>query len=173
MLTMNRIAAVFSLLGVLAAPLALAAADPVSPVADPATFRWVAKCSEIRTPRIAVCRIVPDVEQGVIYRGPSMPVTFQIDNRKGRSVTVGGEQNCLEQPALLRFGQNPPFVIRTSDSLTGAMFDRVVAEFRAAKTGTIEYAPLPDCKRVTATFYYSNLDDVLAKALATVGGDTN
>ena len=151
--------------------MALAAGNPVPAVADPATFRWTARCTEIASPRIAVCRIVPDVEEGVVYHGPFVPVTFQIDNQKGRSVTIGGDQNCLEQPAQLRFGKNPPFSLRSSDRLTGAVFDRVVAEFRAAKSGTIEYAPLPDCRRVTATFYYSNLDDTLAKALAFVGGE--
>jgi hypothetical protein len=166
---MNRIGVFLSMLLLLPAPLA-AGADAVPATTDPATFRWAVKCSEIPTPRIAVCRIVQEVAQGVVYRGPFVPVTFQIDNRKGRSVNVGGDQNCLEQPATLRFGTNPPFTLRSSDSLNGATFDRVVAEFRAAKSGVVEYAPLPDCKRVSATFYYSNLDDVLAKAVATVSG---
>ena len=168
---MTRITAFLSLL--LLAPTALAAADAGSTIRDPASFRWIARCTQIPSPRIAVCRVVPDVEQGINYKGPFIPVTFQIDNQKGRSVTVGGDQNCLEHPAMLRFGKNAPFVISTRDNLSGAMFDRVVAEFRAAKKGTVEYAPLPDCKRVTATFYYSNLDDALAKALAYVNGDTN
>ena len=168
---MTRIAAVLSLLLLLPAPLALAAGNPVPAVADPATFRWTARCTQIASPRIAVCRIVPDVEEGIVYRGPFLPVIFQIDNQKGRSVMISGEQNCLEQPAQLRFGRNPPFTLRVNDRLSGAVFDRVVAEFRAAKSGTIEYAPLPGCKRVTATFYYSNLDDALAKAHAFVGGN--
>jgi hypothetical protein len=166
---MNRIGVLLTLLLLLPAPLA-AGADAVPATTDPATFRWAVKCSEIPTPRIAICRIVQEVAQGVIYRGPFVPITFQIDNRKGRSVSVGGDQNCLEQPAMVQFGTNPPFTIRNSDSITGAMFDRVIAEFRAAKKGVVEYAPLPDCKRVSATFYYSNLDDVLAKAVAIVGG---
>jgi hypothetical protein len=169
-LTMTRIAAVFSLICLFLAPSALAAGSPPPPVTDPATFRWKSRCTEIASPRIAVCRIVPDVVEGVIYHGPFIPVTFQVDNEKGRSVTVGGDQNCRELPALLRFGKNPPFELRTSDHLSGALFDRVLAEFRAAKSGTIEYAPLPDCKRVTATFYYSNLDDALARAIAFISG---
>ena len=165
---MIRIGVFLSLLLLMPAALATGA-DAVVTTSDPATFRWSVKCSEIPTPRIAVCRIIPEVAQGVIYRGPFVPVTFQIDNRRGRTVTVGAEQNCLEQPTTLRFGGNPPFTIRGSDGLNGAVFDRVVAEFRAAKSGIVEYSPLPDCKRVSATFYYSNLDDALAKAIATVG----
>ena len=170
---MTRITAFLSLLLLLLAPTALAAADGKRMGVDPASFRWISRCTEIPSPRIAVCRVVPDVQQGINYKATFVPVTFQIDNQKGRAVTVGGDQNCLEHPATLRFGKNAPFVIRTRGNLNGAMFDRVVAEFRAAKEGTVEYAPLPDCKRVTATFYYSNLDDALAKALAYVNGDTN
>ena len=170
---MTRITAFLSLLLLLLAPTALAAADGNRTGIDPASFRWISRCTEIPSPRIAVCRVVADVEEGVNYNATFVPITFQIDNQKGRSVTVGGDQNCLEHPALVRFGKNPPFEISVRDNLNGAMFDRVVQEFRAAKKGTVEYAPLPDCKRVTATFYYSNLDDALAKALAYVNGDTN
>jgi hypothetical protein len=167
---MKRIAAVLALVVMLPMPAVLAAGTTTT-TTDPKTFRWATKCSEIPTPRIAVCRIIPDVEQGVIYRGPSIPLIFQIDNLKGRSIAIGSDRNCLEQPALLRFGANPPFIIRTNDSLNDAVFDRVVAEFRAAQSGTIEYAVLPDCRRITATFYYNNLDDALAKAQAVVGAD--
>ena len=161
---MMRITAFLSLIFLALAPTALAAADGKVPGIDPASFRWISRCTEIPSPRIAVCRVVPDVEQGINYNATFVPVTFQIDNQKGRSVTVGGDQNCLE---------HPPFEISVRDNLNGAMFDRVIAEFRAAKKGTVEYAPLPDCKRVTATFYYSNLDDALAQALTYVNGNTN
>jgi hypothetical protein len=167
---MKRIAAGLLALAVFPVSGALAAGT-VPLTTDPATFRWVAKCSTISSPRIAVCRIVPEVEQGVIYRGPFIPLTFQIDNRNGRSVTVGAEQNCREQPALLRFGTNRPFIIRGNDSLTGPLFDRVVAEFKELKSGTIEYAMLPDCKPITAVLFYSNLDEAMAKAAAVVAGE--
>ena len=170
---MIRFTAFLSLLFLILAPTTLVAADGKASGIDPSSFRWSARCTEIPSPRIAVCRVVPDVEQGINYNATFVPVTFQIDNQKGRSVTVGGDQNCLEHPAILRFGKNPPFEISTRSNLNGATFDRVIQEFRAAKTGTVEYAPLPDCKRVTATFYYSNLDEALAKALAYVNGDTN
>jgi hypothetical protein len=165
---MKRIAAVLALAIVIPLSAALAAGTTTA-TTDPKTFRWATKCSEIPTPRIAICRIIPDVEQGVIYRGPFIPLTFQIDSRRGRSITIGLERSCLEQPALLRLGTNTPFIIRPNDSLDGAVFDRVIAEFRTAQSGTIEYAPLPDCNRVTATIYYNNLDDALAKAVAVVG----
>src|SRR5690606_14922207 len=80
---MKQIAAALLTLALLPIPDTLAAGT-ASAVTDPATFRWAVKCSTIMTPHIVVCRIVPDVEQGVIQRGPSVPVTFQVDNRDGR-----------------------------------------------------------------------------------------
>ena len=165
---MIRFATVLALLLLLPAAGALAA-GPASSQNDSKSFRWATKCSEIPTPRIALCRIIPDVEQGTIYFGPYVPLFFQIDSQRGRSISIVTDQNCMEQPAMVHFGSNSPFTIRGRDSLEGALFDRAVAEFRAAKTGTVEYSALPDCKRVTATFYYSNLDDALAKAVAFVG----
>jgi hypothetical protein len=147
------------------------AAGAASAVTDPATFRWAVKCSTIPTPHIVVCRIVPDLEEGVVRRGPAVPVTFQVDNRDGRLVNIGSELSCRELPVVLRFGDGAPFVVRGSGSLTGSAFDQVIAAFKSSKTGTIEYAPLPDCKMVTATFYYGNLDEALAKARAEVAGE--
>src|SRR5690606_30485848 len=93
------------------------AAGAASAVTDPATFRWAVKCSTIPTPHIVVCRIVPDLEEGVVRRGPAVPVTFQVDNRDGRLVNIGSELSCRELPVVLRFGDGAPFVVRGSGSL--------------------------------------------------------
>ena len=128
-------------------------------------YTWEAKCTDVPSASLVLCRIVPEVRQGIVSRTNVAPIMLLLDNHEGRSIVINGDL-CLDSRTRLIFGDSAVFYRGYNEGFNGPTFDQIITEFRKAGSGSVKYAPLPDCKTITATVGFGNLDEALDRAEA-------